>query len=212
MGNNSPDLRFGIKVAGLRSRTWRVRSGASKPELFLEREGLEKAAHISLHESGSWHYKTNKRESVRWTRPAEIAAGFTRAVLIVQPVAVAMISLADPDGAHLIEVDVDSDAMNFDVFIERPGTDLSSWPGRTAMGTVLVGRIPLANNAGWCSVVARQAPLTLDPIELPRPDEDTIQKMREAAEQDGLYMTSVHDVSDGTKAFVDGRLILNAHS
>ncbi|MEV4807931.1 hypothetical protein AB0K18_48755 [Nonomuraea sp. NPDC049421] len=212
MGNNSSDLRFGIKVKGLRSRTWRVRSGARKPELFMEREGLEKAGHISLHESGAWHYKRNKIKSVAWTRPAEIAAGFTRAVLIVQPAAVAMISHPEPDDAKMIETDEYSDPINFDVFIEQSGVDLSTWPGRTSMGTIFVGRIALANNAGWCSVVARRAPVAIQPFECARPDEATIAKMREHAEQGQLYVTSIHDVSDGAMAFVDGRVILTAHT
>jgi hypothetical protein len=42
------DARFGINVGGRRSRCWRIRSGARKPEVFIEREGLEKVLHFTF--------------------------------------------------------------------------------------------------------------------------------------------------------------------
>ncbi|MEU6429555.1 hypothetical protein ABZ860_26970 [Microbispora sp. NPDC046973] len=205
MNQHSPDLHFGIEVAGQRSRWWRVRSGARRPELFLERESVTQA-HISLHESGQWHLKVDKKQRVLWNRPSEIAIGFTRALLIIQPGAVATITLPDTHDVKRINITERAHPVHFNVFIEKPEINLSSWPGRTSMGTVLIGRIPLANDAGWCSVVAHQEPFTLAPQLGPKPTEEVVNQMREAAEDGSLYATLVSELADGTMAFVDGRV------
>jgi hypothetical protein len=93
MTSGSPHLQFGIEVGGQRSYTWRVRSGAKHPELFVERENLPPAVHLSLHASGQWHMKVRRRRVHQWRKPAEITPGYTRALAIVQPVAVAMFAL-----------------------------------------------------------------------------------------------------------------------
>jgi hypothetical protein len=62
---HSRDLRFGIEIDGRRSRCWRVRAGAELPELFAEREGLERAWHLSLHSSGQWHMKVKGKAVVQ---------------------------------------------------------------------------------------------------------------------------------------------------
>src|SRR5512132_1764903 len=103
MTQPSPALRFGIEVDGRRSYTWRVRSGAKHPELFVERENLPRAIHLSLHASNRWHMKVRRKQTVlEWDRPAEITPGYTRALSIVQPPAVAMFMLPAPTEAQIV--------------------------------------------------------------------------------------------------------------
>jgi hypothetical protein len=85
MTSLSPDLRFGIEVDGQRSYTWRVRSGAKKPELFVERENLAAVTHLSLHASGQCHMKAHNRNVYQWVRPAAITPGYTRALMMCSP-------------------------------------------------------------------------------------------------------------------------------
>jgi hypothetical protein len=62
---------------------------------------------------------------------------------------------------ELLPVAPDAEPTTFSVFMERPGAVMKSWPGKNAMGTVFVGRISLAGDAGPCCIVARQEPLGL---------------------------------------------------
>jgi len=136
------DLRFGVVVNGQRSYTWHVRSGADKPELFVWTERTSHTRCISLHASGDWHMKVGRRAVHEWRRPAELTPGYTRALAIVQPVAVAMFALPAPPDAHILKLPADGQPTQFDLWIERLGANLQGWPGKNADGA-LVGRIPL---------------------------------------------------------------------
>lgn len=205
--SGSPDLRFGIRLGAGRSRCWRVRSGARRPELFIEREGLEDFVHLSLHESGQWHMKVKGQgNAVQWLRPAEVTPGVTRAVCVVQPNAVVIeTALAAHPEAILLPLPADAAPTHFDVFIEQPGANMASWPGRSAERTVFVGRIPLAGAAGTCCVVARQAAIEPGSLTLPRPSPEQVEQMRAAIARGELYGTLVARQSDGALAMIDMR-------
>jgi hypothetical protein len=138
--NKSPIICFGITAgAGKRSSYWRLRAGAKQPELFLEREAYGKKLHFSLHASGRWHMKEGRHERISWVRPGEVVPGYTRAVGIVQPVAVAHRADAAPDDVVLVPVADDAEPTTFSLFIERPGANVNSWPGKTLTARALWG-------------------------------------------------------------------------
>jgi hypothetical protein len=205
MTSPSPDLRFGIEVDGQRSYTWRVRSGAKKPELFVERENLPPAMHLSLHVSGDWHMKVRRRKVHRWDRPAEITPGYTRALAIVQPVSVAVFALPAPAGARILKLPADAEPTQFDLWIERPGANLSGWPGKNADRTQLVGRMPLQGGAGTRCVVSRQVHLTPGSATLERPTGEQLDWMQARTAEGRLFATLVGGLSDGTVVLLDGR-------
>jgi hypothetical protein len=182
-----------------------VRSGAKKHELFIERENLPPTVHLSLHESDQWHLKVRRRKVHQWVKPAELTPGYTRALAIVQPVAVAMFSLPTPPGARLLPLRPDAEPMQFDLWIERPGANLQSWPGKNADKTQFVGRIPLAGGAGTCCVVSRQIHLSSGSATLERPTDEQIGWMQTRAAEGRLYGTVVGGLSDGTLVLLDGR-------
>jgi hypothetical protein len=205
--SGSPELWFGIRLGDRRSRCWRVRSGAHRPELFIEREGLEDFAYLSLHESGQWHMKVRgEGKAVQWLRPDEVTPGFTRAVCIVQPLSVVMEGplLAHPE-AVLLPLPTGAAPTHFEVFIEGPDRDMASWPGQNAAQTVFVGRIPLAGDSGTCCVVARQAPIEEGSVTMPQPSPEQVAQMRASIACGQLYGTLVAQQSDGTFALIDGR-------
>jgi hypothetical protein len=204
MENRSPILRFGITTEGRRSSYWRVRAGMKQPELFLEREGYEKRWHFSLHASDQWHMKEGHKERLSWDKPDEVVPGYTRAVGIVQPVAIAHRKESAPEGVTLIPVSLDADPTTFSIFIERPGANLNGWPGKN-VGTTFVGRIPLAAGAGTCCIVALQEPLQPGRLEFPRPSDDELRQMRLWAVQGVLVTTIIGKLSDGTIALIDLR-------
>jgi hypothetical protein len=92
------------------------------------------------------------------------------------------------------------------VWIELPGANPGSWPGKNADGTALVGRIPPAGGAGTCCVVSRQAPVTAGAgsATLEPPTGEQLAWMQDRARQGRLYGT-VGALEDGTVALLDGR-------
>jgi hypothetical protein len=171
--------------------------------VFLEREGLESEIHFSLHESGRWHLKARTQTLPYWTRPDEIRRGFTRAAVIVQPEAVATVTYPPHEHALLVPVGPGGDAAQFNVFLERPGANLESWPGRTAMGTELVGRVPLAAGAGSCCVVLHRAPLGDRVLTLPRPPDDQVLALQQATSEHDVGMTLFGCEPDGALTIID---------
>lgn len=124
----------------------------AKPELFLEHEGFGKVWHISLHASGEWHMVTGRKERARWDRPAELFPGYTRAVGIVQPVAVAHREGPAPADVQLVSVAPDADPTTFSLFIERPGAN--GVLVTTVVGELSDGAIGLIDLRADPSVVA----------------------------------------------------------
>lgn len=204
--NRSPIICFAITSDGKRAAYWRLRAGLRQPELFLEREGYGKKFHFSLHASGQWHMKEGRQERISWARPGEVVPGYTRAVGIVLPVATAVREDPPVEETVLVPAPVDADPTTFSLFIERPCANLdNSWPGKNADGTVLVGWIPLAAGAGTCCVVALQQPLQPGRADFPRPSDDELRWMRDAAARGPLITTIIGELSDGAIALIDLR-------
>ena len=211
--NRSPILRFAITSDGKRAAYWRLRAGLKQPELFLEREGYGKEGsgkkfHFSLHASGQWYMREGRRRQGRisWARPGEAVPGYTRAVGIVQPVTTAVREDPPAEETVLVPVPADANPTTFSLFIERPGANLdNSWPGKNADGTTLVGRIPLAADAGTCCVVALQQPLQPGQVDIARPSDDELRWMRDVAARGPLITTIIGELSDGAIALIDLR-------
>ncbi len=200
------NVRFGILVGRTRARCWRVRSGARRPEVFIEREGLERAVHLSLHESGDWHMKVAGKKAREWSRPEEFHAGYTRAAVIVQPPAIAALATAAPPNAVMVALEERSDdAAQFNVFLERPGANPGTWPGMRSMGTELIARLPLAGESGTVCVVVHRAAIAGGTRTAPRPSDEAIALMTEAAKEGSLYATLIGFEPDGAVSLIDVR-------
>jgi len=149
--------------------------------------------------------KVRRRRLHQWRKPTEITPGYTRALAIVQPVAVAMFALPAPAGAHILKLPADAEPTKFDVWIERPGANLQSWPGKNADGTVLVGRIPLVGGAGTCCVVSCQTAIAPGSATLERPTEKQLTWMQDTAAEGRLYCTIIGELDDETVVLLDLR-------
>ena len=148
---------------------------------------------------------SRRKERARWDRPGELFPGYTRAVGVVQPVAVGHREGPAPADVQLVSAAPDADPMTFSLFIERPGARQVTWPGKHAEGRTFVGRIPLAAHAGTCCVVALQHPLEPGKVELPRPSDDELRQMRHWAANGVLVTTVVGELSDGAIGLIDLR-------
>jgi hypothetical protein len=207
MSRTGADIRFGIRSNQQRSYYWRVRAGGRLPELFVERENLAASMHISLHASGQWHMKFRRKQVVQWGRPNELVPGIIRALVIIQPTAVATISLPAFRGTRLLPVVENSHPVHFNIFIEGPGVHPLDWPGRASMKTSLVGRIPLAQGAGSCSVVSHQRPIAPVASRFEKPNDGELAQMKQAIEQNQLFGTIFGHQADGTFTLLDGRFV-----
>jgi hypothetical protein len=192
-------------VDGMRSSYWRMRAGMKRPELFLEREAYGSRWHLSLHASGRWHLKESGKPTITWTRPPEVVPGYTRAVAIVDPVVVAHRDDPAPADVQLVPVVPDADPTVFALFLERPGANMNSWPGKNADRSTFVGRLPLAADAGTCCIVAVQAPLAPGRVDGPRPTDDELRRMRKWAVNGVLVISVIGEMSDGAIALIDLR-------
>ena len=85
--------------------------------------------------------------------------GYTRAIGIVQPTAVAHHNEPAPDDVVLIPVSPETQAVALSVYFERPGANLNGRPGKNADGTLFVRRMPVAQDTGTCCIIAKHEPL-----------------------------------------------------
>lgn len=205
MSGNLHELLFGVAVIDgdyqARSRHWRVRSAAKQPEVFVEQEGLARVAHLSLHASGAWHLVVGKRWVHEWSRPEALVPGYVRALAIVQPPSVTVLqTLSDDPAAQFWATGRDADPAVFNVFLEEPGVDVTSWPYRRSQGAELGGRLPLAGGAGTCRVVAYRVPIAPFDADLA----DDSERFDEFAGSGRGMSTIVGRLEDGTVALFDG--------
>jgi hypothetical protein len=199
----SLDVRMCIRVDSLRSRSWRLRCGARRPEVFIEREGLERAVHVSLHESGRWHVKVWNKAKYEWLRPDELQPGYTRATVIVQPPAVALFSETARPGTVIVDLAKGTIAAHFNVFLERPGANTDTWPGRNAMGTEFIARLPLADGAGTCCIVLQRAAAPAGSATFPL--QDGVEELQKLAKIGELFATILGEEADGAVTLLDLR-------
>jgi hypothetical protein len=136
-------------------------------------------------------------QRVHWVKPPEMVPGFTRAVGSVLPVTVIHKDIPAPLDLRLVAVDMDSEPTAFNLFIERPGARLDSWPSRNAMKTMLIRRIPLAGGAGTVCIVVNHEPIQPSNVNAPRPSDEELAWMRESAARGSLYITVVGRMPDG---------------
>jgi hypothetical protein len=176
-----------------------------RPELFVEREGFGRQWHLSLHASGQWHLKEQGQRRVTWTRPNEVVPGYVRALGIVQPKSVVHRAEAAPANAILIPVHPEAEVLAFSLFVERPGANMNSWPGKNR-GTAFIGRLPLAGAAGTCCVIAARTDLTPGQATFARPTIDELSEMREWPGTAPWFFTLIGSMSDGAIALLEMRV------
>ena len=159
-------IRFGIKDNNSkRAATWKLwtETGGGKSELYLANRSLGGTLKASMHQSGSWHIaytkevyesrvkgtntKLKDRFIEKWPRPPEIAPGITLAFRIVTPYSAVTNSTARGNykGVKWLPNAPESKATEIDIFITKPESLGVEWPGKTSMGTSLIGSFPLEN-------------------------------------------------------------------
>ncbi len=159
-------LRFGIQDnEGRRAATWKLwtETGGGNSEIYLACRPLGGMLKTSLHQSGNWHiaysrhaYENDVKGAVlkqkdrfieKWPRPPEIVPGITLAYRVITPwSAVTHSKESDKHNkVNWVSNAPEGHATEIDIFIVKPTTPTTGWPGKQSMGTSLIGHVPLEN-------------------------------------------------------------------
>lgn len=158
-------IRFGVKEPqGFRAATWKCWTliGGGKFDVYLSCRELKGELKASFHESGSWHIAFTKklvsegfedpsnqpksRYTDIWPRPKAIAPGILLAFQILVPWSSPNVT----DGANdpkvvWISCATPGNAIEVSILFTGKGVVVSGWPGRSLMGTALIGFLDLEN-------------------------------------------------------------------
>ncbi len=156
-------LRFGVGTPeSRRSSVWRIWSKHS--DVYLAPRNLAKTIKISFHKSGSWAFSfidqviqrliqqnfwnRDSRHIDIWERTDNIASGITLAYRIVFPeseLRVFPLDLSDQKTVNWITPPQSEQMVEVTIFFSRPGRQISGWPGKVKMNTLLLGNHSLPN-------------------------------------------------------------------
>lgn len=157
-------IRFRITDgAGNRSATWKCWSpiDVGKHDVYLACRTLGGALKASLHQSEEWHiaysnnffeenvddpsHKEKGRFIEKWPRPIEIAPGVILAYRIVTPWSAVNTPYGETNfkRMHWIPKANKGKATEIDIFITKPLTLVTGWPGKRSMNTKLVDTMKL---------------------------------------------------------------------
>ena len=149
------ELRFGVgHEGGSGGRYWNLRSAATRPELYLRHVRLGAFFGFSLHEHPDyWQAKVVRRlgadpEYVKFPRPEEFHPGYTKAIVVLMHAGLAERGTpATKTSVVWHEAARPEHIVHFTLFIERPGANLDTWPGKRASGTAFIGRLTMADGS-----------------------------------------------------------------
>jgi hypothetical protein len=205
-------LRFGIGN-GPRpgSRYWSLKTSARAPEFYLRGSKSGAFFGVSIHDDPNhWHWKVRRpNEPAQYhdfAPPPETAPGLVRAHTIVSHAVVASLGDQVPPAKAVKWFHPSSRnvRVEFDVFLEAPGIDPASWPGRTSMGTTFMGRVALSDGS-TAVVVAREVPHTEQELTMRVADVDAAKKALHDALQTGQkWLLLMGFNPDGSAWLIDG--------
>ena len=145
------ELRFGLGQAdGPQAGYWKLGANADRPDFYLFHNSRA-YFHASVHGSRDhWHVKIQrapdqKPEKLVGFNSSRVGQ-FERIFELVTPVACLGDIASTETGKEVVWIPPagDAPAVAFDVFLDPLGVPDDVWPGKTAMGTGLVGRIALS--------------------------------------------------------------------
>jgi hypothetical protein len=219
-------LRFGVRALnGNTSDVWKcwTATGTQRRDVYLTSRPLGHALKLSLHESGQWHlgFDSNKRDKLfnpgtvpetrflgRWQRDQAGTAPLVLAVRIYFPSASpSEAQRPAPLDTVWIEAAPEGQSTEVAIFLINVTGPVINWPGKNALGTKLVGRLPLEGGGQVC-VVHRT--VTTWP-EAPAVLQGKPRYFRDRSEADLAEANRIvtwGEEADGSISFVETRLVV----
>jgi hypothetical protein len=208
------EMRFAVRADHGCSPHWKVRVGATRSDVYVSKRSTGSIFHVSLHENPDhWHIKGRSRSSgdsqevwLRWDRPNEFAPGFVRALDLTVTPAVIDKPLGHRKQTYWYQFPGPERWVQFNVWLEHPLANRDdSWPGKRAMGTQLVGRLPLSS--GWTvCVVAHDEPGGTGQANFKTQGlRDLWRTRKQLLGSNGAQVASFHRLDDGSIGIIHGR-------
>lgn len=198
--------------SGPGTRYWTLRSAANRPELYLRHSRLGAFFGFSFHENPDyWQAKIVERSGaepqyVRFPRPDEFHPGYTKAIELQLNAGIAGWGFpSTKQGVVWQEATSPDRVLHFSVIIERVGANMSSWPGRRAMATALIGRLTMADGA-TVVVVAYESQAEDATYNVPVTDEQAVRSsILDTIDRGGdPWMLLWGTANDGTVVVLEG--------
>lgn len=203
-------LRIAVRKGDLRSRYWKVRSSASRPEVFVSPEGLGRWLHISAHENTDyWQFTVTDagtRHRQTWSS-TEREPGIVRILMLeVRPAIVRHPAEPAPKDVLWIGSDMDGGTVLVELFLVGAGRDDSSTHlGAAGTGSIIGAGLRLTDGS-TAIVVASDVLAGTTTMTVPRRvlTPDQIREMRETVASGNLGMMAFGSLVDGSLLVMDG--------
>jgi len=214
-------FRFAVgSEEGPRSASFRVWA-TPKCDVYASARRLGGTVKVSLHSTGPWQYSFTEqfydakargwirrpsRHIFRWQRPAEIAPGVTLALRVIVPDSELTPFGFREEGILWLPRPGDGCVVEVNLFLLRPATRITGWPGRRSMGTELLGSAVMSDGGTmWLVWACRPLPQGLmDKIALLRERLSREEPVRRGAlDSPGIRAVVFGDEPDGSKVLVD---------
>jgi hypothetical protein len=223
-------VRFGItNEFGERASTWIcfAHKGENGSDIYLANRVLGGSLKASMHKSGKWHIAFSKeffndnldsfidnprgRFLDKWNCPADIHSGLTLALRIVTPYSAVNVpnSISD-EKIKWIQITSNLEAIEIDIFIALKDVLVSSWPGKNAMKTKLVGSLLTTNGEKvWIVYRAIELPAFKAATGKPR----YFKGMNyDSLKGDGIRALAFKPEKDGSRTIFDASVVTKLNS
>lgn len=220
-------VRFGVRSDdGRCSDIWKcwTSAGAGKRDVYLSSPPMGKSAlKLSLHDGGQWHigFDASQRERLfepgaeptsrflgQWKPPIP-SHDYQLASRIFFPWSCPSVVRPDvPPDTAWIRTAAEGQMVEVAVFLMNGRTPPTDWPGKTAMGTKLVGRFDL-EQSGEVILVCREVPMFEDA----EPRAGTPHNFRDQTDSDLLKadrMVAWGQAPDGSIMFLESKITVSA--
>lgn len=157
------EVRFGVRaISGRRAASWKAwaEDGNAASDFYVSCRVLGGEMKASFHQSGQWHVSYTKKfhESAfradrprpptrfidKWTRPPEIAPGFTLPLRILVPCsATTTRAVIEAENVTWVEPAPEGYAIEFALVLTSPVCQVDGWPCKRSMNSQLVGSFRL---------------------------------------------------------------------
>lgn len=223
-------IRFAIRAEdGRTSDIWKcwTATGTGKRDVYLTSRPLgNNALKLSLHEGGQWHvaFDSQKRDILftpetappsrflgKWQRPSAGSDPFVFGSRVLFPWSCPMDNAADaPQSTVWIPCAPARQMVEVAVFLLNVQTPPDDWPGKSSMGTLLVGFLPLEGH-GQVAIVYRVCPMW-DSAPEQRVTPSYFRDKSKSDIVDANRMVAWGEEADGSITFIESRLTVEGPS
>ena len=179
MSKKAETIRFAVgSPDGPCGSIWRAWVPQGRSDIYIAARGLASSIKISLHESGQWQHSFTKefyerklsgkrgplrtRHRSTWQRPPEIGPGVTLAFRIIVPHSEVTANIHGTIGQRSIvwiPRPAEGSIIEFQVWLTKPRTRVTNWPGYRSRSTQFIGKIALADGETvWVTALEEPIP------------------------------------------------------